>query len=75
MKLLPDKQEVSPSDLKPGDVMTTTITCYMNYDGSMSYYDCNNYQHPNFQVSDEGIPQGGKVYGHMRVEQLFPKPN
>ena len=72
MKLLLDKDEVMPIDLKPGDVMVTTITCYINYDGTASYYDCNNYQHPRFQVSDEGIPQGGKVYGDMTVEQLFP---
>lgn len=69
--IIDNKRTISPSDLKPGDVLITTITCHILPDGEVRYYDCGNHQSKYF-AEVEGVPQGGVISRENSIESLFP---
>jgi len=65
---LKEVANVTPDELQPGDVLAVTVTCHIQYDGSLRFYRCHIDGHRS-----EGIPQGGKTrLSDDSIAQLFP---
>lgn len=70
-----DFYTTSQDDLKLGDVLVATITLHVSYrldkDGRPMYrmYRCG---YPPQQISEDGIPQGGRIFmGEKGAEAIF----
>ena len=59
---------VRPDELQPGDVLAVTVTCHIQYDGSLRFYRCD-----IDAYRADGIPQGGQTkLSDESLANLFP---
>ena len=60
-----DAYEISPSDIRPGDVMMFVVKAMVGHDGTYRIYRC------RYNGSD--VPQGSRILHEKEVAQdIFP---